>query len=98
MGTVTALWLTCGFEAEPYPIDDRAALVEAVEEEAGKIAADAGSDLLESPSESHRELLKKQLVKDMLSRLWQAGDFYKAPDGTLYRLVERVYGADGRPR
>lgn len=94
MGSRT-LFLTCG-QGEPYPIEDRADLVDAVEEEADKIAADAGSDLLAEPTDKERAALKKRLVTDMLSRLWRAGDFYKAPDGTLYRLVETVYGPDGR--
>lgn len=76
--------------AEPCPIGSRRDLVAAVEDAAEQIAVDAGSDLLAAPTEKERKQLRQRIVSSMLARLWQAGDEYRAPDGTRYSLEAKA--------
>ena len=76
--------------AEPYRIGDEIweqSLDEAIRFEASIIAQDAGSDLLQSPSQAHREQLRDQLIAEMTAALTQPGDSYQAPDGVRYSLT-----------
>lgn len=83
------MWLLVNMPgAEPYPIPDRQALVEAVEAEAATIAMNAGCELLADPGDDEREALRKSTVKLLLSHLWRAGDYATAPDGAIYRLTD----------
>jgi hypothetical protein len=63
-------------------------LADAIHAEAETIAGYAGSDLLESPDQAHRDALRDRLVEDMTSALVSVGDRYRAPDGVLYSLIE----------
>ena len=58
--------------------------------EADMIAGYAGSDLLESPDPAHRDALRDRTVNEMTAALATVGDFYRAPDGVLYSLIEQV--------
>jgi len=64
-------------------------LAEAIHAEAETIAGYAGSELLESPDQAHRDALRDRLVDEMTSALVSVGDRYRAPDGVLYSLIEQ---------
>jgi hypothetical protein len=68
-------------------------LAEAIHAEADTIAGYAGSGLLESPDQAHRDALRDRIVDEMTSTLVSVGDRYHAPDGVLYSLSE-LSGAD----
>ena len=63
-------------------------LADAIQAEAETIASSAGSDLLESPGQAHRDALRDWIVDGMTSALVSVGDSYRAPDGVLYSLIE----------
>ena len=62
-------------------------LADAIHAEAETIAGYAGSDLLESPDQAHRDALRDRLVNEMTSALVSVGARYRAPDGVLYTLT-----------
>ena len=64
-------------------------LADAIHAEAEMIAGYAGSDLLESPDQAHRDALRDQIVHEMTCALVSVGDRYRAPDGVLYSLIEQ---------
>ncbi len=64
-------------------------LADAIQAEAETIAGYAGSDLLESPDQAHRDALRDRFVDEMTSALVSIGDRYGAPDGVLYSLIEQ---------
>jgi hypothetical protein len=63
-------------------------LAEAIHAEAETIAGYAGSELLESPDQAHRDVLRDRIADEMTSALVSVGDRYRAPDGVLYSLIE----------
>jgi hypothetical protein len=63
-------------------------LADAISAEAETIAGYAGSDLLESPDQEHRDALRDQIIAEMTSSLVQIGDTYRAPHGVLYSLTD----------
>jgi hypothetical protein len=63
-------------------------LADAIHAEAETIAGYAGSELLESPDQAHRDALRDRLVDEMTVALVSIGDRYRAPDGVLYSLIE----------
>ena len=65
-------------------------LADALHAEAETIAGYAGSDLLESPDQAHRDALRDQIVDEMTCALVRVGDRYRAPDGVLYSLIEQA--------
>ena len=65
-------------------------LAQVIYAEADMIAGYAGSDLLESPDQGHRDALRDRIVKEMTAALVTVGDRYRAPDGVLYSLIERL--------
>lgn len=77
-----------GFGYEPYNLD-LYDLDDAIRDEADTIALDAGSDLLEEGTEECRQLLRDQLVTDMIRALRGPGDVFRAPDGTRYAIYEK---------
>ena len=82
--------------AESYDVGDeiwQMSLLEAIHAEAETIAGYAGSDLLESPDQAHRDALRDRIVSEITSALVSVGDVYRAPDGVLYSLIEQS-GAD----
>ena len=86
--------------AEPYPVGDEIShqpLAEAIAAEADAIAADAGSDLLESPRAEHREQLRRRVIEEMTRALIDVGDSYRAPDGVLYSLLDEPVDDDDQP-
>lgn len=78
-------------DAEPWRLDGVLGLTleEAIREAAEQTASDAGSDLLESPSEEHRAIFRDHMVEDMTRALREAPHVYRAPDGVLYSLEEQ---------
>lgn len=77
-------------EAEPYPIDSMGeegwqSLGEAVGAEADTVASDAGSDLLESPSDEHRAMLREQVFQAAMRDLRATG-MYRDPSGIRWTL------------
>jgi hypothetical protein len=84
--------------AEPYDLtDDYWTLEEAVEEEARKLAADAGSEVLESPSEACRDAYRRQVAQEALAGLNYYG-VYTDDTGvqwTLETTTEDDYLDDG---
>jgi hypothetical protein len=70
-------------------------LAEAITTEADTIAGYAGSDLLESPDEEHRDMLRDQIIAEMTAALVDVGDEYRAPDGIRYSLVDESAGGAG---
>jgi hypothetical protein len=63
--------------AEPYEVGDeiwQESLLEAIRAEAERIAGYAGSDLLESPEQVHRDALRDRIVDEMTSALVSVGD------------------------
>jgi hypothetical protein len=77
--------------AEPYEIGPeiwQQPLADAIQAEAETIADYAGSDLLESPDQSHRDQLRDRIIAEMIDALTQIGDTYTAPDGVRYSLIE----------
>ena len=78
--------------AASYDVGDeiwQESLADAIHAEAETIAGYAGSDLLESPDQAHRDALRDRLVDEMTSALVSVGDRYRAPDGVLYSLIEQ---------
>lgn len=78
--------------AASYDVGDeiwQESLADAIHAEAETIAGYAGSDLLESPDQAHRDALRNRIVKEMTSSLVSVGDSYRAPDGVLYSLIEQ---------
>jgi len=76
--------------AEAYAIGDeiwQQSLTEAIEAEADTIAAMAGSELLQDPSEASRAQLRARVISEMTQTLAAAGDRYQAPDGVRYSLL-----------
>ena len=76
--------------ADPYPIrsldgEGFGSLAEAVGQEADVIAGDAGSDLLESPSDEHRAILREQVFEDAMRELRASGT-YRDPFGIRWTL------------
>jgi hypothetical protein len=63
-------------------------LADAIFAEAETIATCAGSDVLESPGQVHRDALRDRIVREMTSALMSVGDEYRAPDGVLYSLID----------
>ncbi len=63
-------------------------LVDAIHVEAETIASYAGSDLLQSSDQAHRNALRDRIVREMTAALVSVGDRYCAPDGVLYSLIE----------
>ncbi|MGI8863845.1 MAG: hypothetical protein ACR2JH_05510 [Solirubrobacteraceae bacterium] len=63
-------------------------LADAIQAEAETIASCAGSDLLQSPDQAHRNALRARIVGEMTAALGSIGDRYRAPDGVLYTLIE----------
>ena len=77
--------------AASYDVGDEIwheSLADAIHAEAETIASFAGSDLLESPGQAHRDALRDRIVDGMTSALVSVGDRYRAPDGVLYSLIE----------
>ena len=77
--------------AASYDVGDeiwQESLADAIHAEAETIASYAGSDLLESPDQAHRDALRDRIVDEMTSALVSVGDRYRAPDGVLYSLIE----------
>jgi hypothetical protein len=77
--------------AHDYDVGDeiwQQPLAEAIAAEAHTIAGYAGSDLLESPDQAHRDALREQIIVEMTSALVHVGDKYCAPDGVRYSLVD----------
>jgi len=77
--------------AHPYDVGDeiwQEALEDAIRAEAETIAGYAGSELLESPDQSHRDALRDQVIAEMTRALVGVGDTYRAPDGVLYSLAD----------
>jgi hypothetical protein len=77
--------------AASYDVGDeiwQQSLAEAIVVEAEMIAGYAGSDLLESPGQAHRDALRDQIVEEMTAVVVSVGDRYRAPDGVLYSLIE----------
>ena len=78
--------------AASYDIGDeiwQQSLADAINTEAETIAGYAGSDLLASPDQAHRDTLCDRLVDEMTSALVNVSDRYRAPDGVLYSLIEQ---------
>ena len=78
--------------AASYDVGDeiwQESLADAIHAEAETIAGYAGSDLLESPDQAHRDALRDRIVDEMTSALVSVGDRYRAPDGVLYSLIEQ---------
>jgi hypothetical protein len=78
--------------AASYDVGDeiwQESLAEAIHAEAETIAGYAGSDLLESPDQAHRDAVRDWIVDEMTSALVSVGDRYRAPDGVLYSLIEQ---------
>jgi hypothetical protein len=76
--------------AHDYDVGDeiwQGSLADAIATEAETIAAYAGSDLLESPDQAHRDALRDRLIHEMTSALVSVGDEYQAPDGVQYSLI-----------
>jgi hypothetical protein len=63
-------------------------LENAIHAEAETIASCAGSDLLESSDQAHRNALRDRIVGEMTAALVSVGDRYCAPDGVRYSLIE----------
>jgi hypothetical protein len=83
--------------AHPYDVGDeiwQEALEDAIRAEAETIAGYAGSELLKSPDQSHRDALRDQVIAEMTRGLAGVGDTYRAPHGVLYSLT----GRDGHKR
>jgi hypothetical protein len=81
--------------AEPYEIGPEISqrpLMEAIYAEAETIAGYAGSDLLESPDQNHRDQLRDRIIAEMTKALTQIDDTYTAPDGVRYSLIESPAG------
>jgi hypothetical protein len=77
--------------ATQYEIGDeiwQESLAHAIRAEAETIAADATTDLLESPDHRHRDALRDRLIVEMTAALAQIEDQYRSPDGVLYSLTE----------
>jgi len=77
--------------APSYEIGDeiwQQPLDEAIRAEAQTIADHAGSDLLQSPDQAHRDQLREQIIAAMTNALVHVGDLYRAPDGVLYSLID----------
>ena len=77
--------------ARHYDVGDeiwQQSLAEAITAEANTIAGYAGSDLLESPDQKHRDALRDQIIAEMTAALVDVGDEYRAPDGVRYSLVD----------
>ncbi len=73
--------------AASYDVGDeiwQVALGDAIQAEAESIVYSAASDLLESGPDQLRE----RIVAEMTAALCQVGDFYRAPDGIQYSLIE----------
>ena len=91
--------------AHPYDVGDeiwQEALEDAIRAEAETIAGYAGSDLLESPDQFHRDALRDRVIAEMTRALVGVGDTYRAPDGILCSLTdpygdERVGKATATP-
>jgi hypothetical protein len=85
--------------AHPYDVGDeiwQEPLEDAIRAEAETIAGYAGSELLESPDQSHRDALQDRVIAEMTRALVGVGDTYRAPDGVLYSLTDR--DGDGRAK
>jgi hypothetical protein len=77
--------------ANPYDVGDeiwQEALEGAIRAEAETIAGYAGSELPESPDQSHRDALRDRVIAEMTRALVGIGDTYRAPDGVLYSLID----------
>jgi hypothetical protein len=78
--------------AASYDVGDeiwQESLADAIHAEAETIAGYAGSELLESRDQAHRDALRDRIVEEMTSALVIIGDRYRAPDGVL-RVHELV--------
>jgi hypothetical protein len=75
--------------AASYDVGDEIwheSLADAIHAEAETIASYAGSELLESPDQAHRDALRDRAVDEMTEVLVNVGDTYLAPDGVRYSL------------
>jgi hypothetical protein len=67
-------------------------LAEAITAEAETIADAAGSDLLTSPDQAHRDALRDRVIAEMTAALVEVGDEYRSPEGVLYSLLDEKLG------
>jgi hypothetical protein len=77
--------------AVSYDVGDeiwQESLADAIHTEAEMIASYAGSDLLQSWDQAHRNALRDRIVGEMTAALVSVADSYRAPDGVLYSLIE----------
>jgi hypothetical protein len=80
-----------GQGAASYDVGDeiwQESLAAAISAEAETIVGYAGSELLGSPDQAHRDVLRDRIVDEMTSALVSVGDRYRAPGGALYSLIE----------
>ena len=92
--------------AQDYEIGDeiwQESLAGTIALEAQTIAGYAGSDLLESPDQAHRDALRDRLIAEMTKALVHIGDEYRAPDDVRYSLsaeptleADRLRGVSSR--
>lgn len=73
---------------DPYVLEHADALLEAITAEAEIVASDAGSDLLESPAQHHRDVLRDQIIAAASRELRAAGDAYRDPVGVRWTLED----------
>jgi hypothetical protein len=84
-----SLWLTFSTrEAEPYNLT-YCDLEDAIWAEAETLAADAGSDEIDDPSDETRDAYAASIRREAEVRLREAGDSYTDPTKVIWRLVER---------
>lgn len=74
--------------AEAYTVEDDEDLADAIESEATTVAADAGSDELETGSEQEREQYKNVIKAQAAASLTGPETSYRDPTGTTWTLVE----------
>jgi hypothetical protein len=77
--------------AASYDVGDeiwQQSLADAIHAEAETIWSYAGSALLQSSDQAHRNALRDRIVREMTATLVSVGDRYSARDGVLYSLTE----------
>lgn len=74
--------------AEAYTVETNEDLSDAIESEARTVAAEAGSDELETGSDRERDELRQRTVKNATASLTRPGDKYRDVLGTVWYLVE----------
>lgn len=79
-------------DSEPYEIGDEPwqhTIDDVIEREAENVLSEAGSDVLEEPTDECYDALRERVIEEARNALREPGDTYKDPIGVTWTLYEK---------